>query len=89
MTRAGPRQRRSPSLHLGGTASADTDYLAPAAGDDSRRLSEVDVVVTPVDDNEVESAESVALTLLADATYSVGAPASATLTIVSDEPIRT
>ena len=71
---------------IGGTASADTDYLA-LSGSATIPVGSaaVDVLVTPVDDNDVESAESVTLTLLADATYSVGAPASATLTIASDD----
>ena len=72
---------------MGGTAIQDSDYtLAPtgsvtlAAG-----VTSTNVVVTPVDDSEVEEDETVTLTLLADAAYDIGAPAAATLVIVSDD----
>jgi len=41
--------------------------------------------VTPVNDAEVESDETVIVTLGADAAYSVGTPGSATVTITSDD----
>ena len=71
---------------LTGTATNGTDYVTntlsaviPAG------LSTVAVVITPVDDTEVEFAESVILTLQGGATYDLKSPVSATATIADNE----
>jgi hypothetical protein len=68
-----------------GSALNGTDYTAVAvtatfaAGE-----ATVDVVVEPLADAFVESAETVILTLTADPAYAVGTPSSATVTIAAD-----
>jgi hypothetical protein len=71
---------------LSGTAANGTDYdtltspVTIAAGSAS-----ADVTVTPKDDAAVESNETVVLTLTAGASYTVGAPSSAQVTISDDD----
>jgi len=71
----------------GGTASFGSDYqtiggsVSMAAGQSS-----IAVTVTPIDDQLIEPAETVILTLQANpTTYLVGTPSTATVTIVDDE----
>ncbi|MBS0659826.1 MAG: DUF1800 family protein [Verrucomicrobia bacterium] len=67
---------------VGGTATPATDYVALSGtvvlpvGQNS-----VSIDVTPVNDGLLESAESVSVTLLPDASYQIGNPATATVTI--------
>src|SRR5439155_12376957 len=71
---------------LAGTAQNATDYqplgtsVTIAAG-----ASSTTVTVTPIDDTQVESDETVVLTISADAAYSVGSPSSATITIADND----
>ncbi len=71
---------------LGGTAKAGSDYVTLGG---TVTISDgslaADILIAPIDDVEVEANESVTLTLVADAAYSVAVPASATVTIVSDD----
>jgi hypothetical protein len=70
------------NVTIGGTATAGTDYQALAtslslpAGQASAA-----VLVTPIDDTLVESAETVSLSIAPDANYDVGSPNSAAVTI--------
>ena len=69
-----------------GTAAAGSDYaplsgvLTIQAGSASATLP-----VAPIDDGVYESDESVILAIASNAAYSIGSPASATATIVSDD----
>lgn len=71
---------------VGGTATSGTDYaavsspLSIAAGATSGTIT-----VTPTADSAVEANETVVLTLAAGTGYAVGAPASATGTILDDD----
>jgi hypothetical protein len=68
---------------VGGTAMSGTDYgalgttVSFAAG-----VSVVDKLVVPVSDTSVEGDETVTVTLAAGTGYTVGSPATATVTIV-------
>ena len=73
---------------IGGSAVNGRDYQQLAtsvtipAGDSSVRI-----FVTPIDDSEVEGDETVALTLSADAAYTIGSPGNAEVTIHdNDQP---
>ena len=71
---------------VGGTAGSGTDYVSiPSLATIAAGVESATLTVTPVDDLAVESNETVVLTLLADATYSVGSPSEAVVTIVSDD----
>jgi large repetitive protein len=73
---------------VNGGASSGSDYQSlgtsvtiPAGNSSATRT------VTPVDDTSVEGAETVVLTLSANAAYTVGSPSSATVTIAdNDQP---
>ena len=70
---------------LGGTATA-ADYAAIAATlTIPAGSASATVTVTPVDDTAAEGSETVVLTIAADAAYSVGNPASATVTIADND----
>ena len=71
----------------GGTATEDGDYVAlDGSISFSAGQETATVVVSPLDDPLYERAsETVVVTLTAGAGYTVGAPASATVTISSDE----
>jgi len=47
--------------------------------------SYADITITPVDDEEYEGAETVTLTLTADAAYTIGTPSSDTVTIADND----
>lgn len=69
---------------LGGTATSSIDYLDPTGiGTASFALGQDTVVVNivPLADTEVEGSETVTLTILPDAAYSIGTGSPATLTI--------
>jgi thermitase len=71
---------------VGGTAVGGIDYVAlSGALTIQAGAATASVVVTPVDDGAFENDESVILTLAADAAYSLGSPATSTVTIVSDD----
>src|SRR5262249_3627835 len=87
--------RAPPARHLtrGGTASAG-DYTGTAAGRPfvvtiPAGQASVNVTITPTVDNLVEGPETVVLTVAAGAGYTVGDPASATVTIADDPPVVT
>ena len=74
------------SFTVGGSATSGGDYNAfgtsvviPAGASSSV------VSVIPVDDATVEGSESVSLTVSAGATYSIGSPASANITIADND----
>src|SRR4029450_11494597 len=76
---------------LSGTANNGIDYqnlsgsVVIAVGQSSATI-----LVTPIDDSAIEGDETVSVTLGANAAYTIGAPASATVTIADDDaPIVT
>ena len=71
---------------VGGSASAG-DYVEALSGQVTipDGLSSADITITPVDDSEVEGDETVTLTLSADAAYTIGSPASDTVTIADND----
>ena len=71
---------------VGGTAGPGTDYVSiPSLATITAGAASTTVTVTPIDDLAVESNETVVLTLVADAAYSVGSPGEAVVTIISDD----
>jgi serine protease AprX len=71
---------------IAGTATAGTDYLTlPGTVTIPAGATTAVIVVTPLDDSVVEPDETVILNVIADPAYGVGAPASAVVTIVSDD----
>ena len=70
-----------------GTASNGVDYTASVTNSllFSAGVASRDVIITPLDDALTEGSETVVLTLLSGAGYVVGAPASATVTILDNE----
>jgi hypothetical protein len=75
------------SYTVGGTATAGADYVALSgsvtilAGQASATI-----IITPIDDQVHESAETVLVTLASGTGYSVGTPSGASLTIIDDDP---
>ena len=71
---------------VGGTATAGGDYV-PLSGSVTigAGLSSATIPLTPLNDTDVESPETVVATLSATAAYTVGTPASARVTISSDD----
>lgn len=76
----------SVNVNAGGTATSGVDYAAVssplviAAGDTTGTIT-----VTPIADSTIEANETVILALAAGAGYTVGAPSSATGTIIDDD----
>ena len=69
-----------------GSATSGADYQAlPGTATFAAGAADVAVGFTPIDDLIIESNETAVLTVTAGATYGVRAPASATITIVSDD----
>src|SRR4030095_16246429 len=72
---------------VGGTATNGTDYqtlsgsVVIAAGPASATLT-----VTPIDDTVSEGDETVTVTLSPSASYNVGSPSTATVTIADNDP---
>jgi hypothetical protein len=87
VSRSGPTtEALSVGYNLTGTAGNGTDYSALA----STALipvgqSSVTVTVTPINDGAPESAETVILTIAANALYTVGSPSAATVTITDND----
>jgi hypothetical protein len=71
---------------VAGTASAGGDYT-PLSGSVviPAGAASANVTVTPINDTAIEANETVVLSLTAGAGYTVGAPATATVTIASDD----
>jgi hypothetical protein len=70
----------------GGTATLNVDRKGlPGSLVIPAGASSAAITITPIDDTLVEGNETVVLTLKADAAYTIGSPASATVTILSDE----
>ncbi len=70
-----------------GTAVSGTDYAnLPTSVVIAVGASSATVLVTPIDDSIIEPAKTVVLTLAAGV-YTIGTPASATVTIADDEPV--
>jgi len=75
------------SYAMSGTATNGTDYVAVSGSATiGAGASSTTVAITPIDDSVYEGNESATLTLTAGATYSVGAPGSATVTIADNDP---
>ena len=75
------------SLTVTGTATNGSDYIAlPATITIPAGAVSTSVDVTPVDDTLVESTETVISTIAANAAYTVGLNASATVTIEDNDP---
>ena len=74
------------NLLISGTASQSGDYVEiPATATFAAGATSVTIPVTVIDDNAGEGSETVVVTLAAGG-YSIGTPASATVTIADDEP---
>jgi len=74
---------------IGGTA-ANTDDYATLSGSVvlPNGQASATIVVTPVDDSDVELDETVILTLSSDPWYTVGAPSQATVTIADSDRVE-
>ncbi len=75
-------------LSLGGSATEGNDF--PAMARTAMILdgqASVAMTVTPVDDDEAESTETVTLSVEADAAYSIGTADSATVSIADDDGV--
>src|SRR6266568_5481512 len=73
------------SWTFSGTAVNGVDYQQlPTSSPFPAGLADADLTITPMDDNRVESDETVIVTLAPGAGYSVGSPNSATVTIHED-----
>lgn len=74
------------AYELGGSASSGIDYQAPGgtavipAG-----TAHIDIVIEPIDDDEVEGSETVTVTVVAGPDYSPGTQSSATVTLFDDD----
>nr|WP_243237177.1 Calx-beta domain-containing protein [Heliobacterium chlorum] len=74
---------------VSGTATADLDY-SPLSGTATipKGTSSVDIDVTPLEDSEVESLETVIVTLTQSAAYKIGSQPSATVNIADNDFIE-
>jgi subtilisin family serine protease/subtilase family serine protease len=71
---------------IGGTATAGADYTALTGSVAiTADAASATISVTPIDDPAYESNETVTVTVIASASYAVGIPNTATVTIVSDD----
>lgn len=71
---------------MAGTATGGSDYvLLPGVVTIPAGSSNATIDITPIDDAFVEPDETVTLTLAGDAAYALGSPASAIVTITSDD----
>ncbi|MEO8195990.1 MAG: IPT/TIG domain-containing protein [Thermoanaerobaculia bacterium] len=74
------------SLTRSGTATNGSDYSSIATSQTFNvGQSTISVTVTPINDTAVEPPETVVLTVVAGAGYTVGTPANATVTITSED----
>jgi Tfp pilus assembly protein PilE len=75
---------------VGGTATSGSDYSALAGSVTIPSGSaSATITVTPVDDTTVESSETVIATLSSGASYTVGSPGNATVTIADNNTLPT
>ena len=83
VTRTGTSGALSVHYNVGGSASAD-DLAVPLSGTVviADGQNSADIVFTPVADSELEGTETVILTLLSDAAYTIGDSSSATASIL-------
>lgn len=73
-------------LSLSGSATSGSDFTAvPTSVTIPASQASVTVNLSPMDDAAIESSETVILGIAADAAYTIGAPASATVTIADDD----
>ena len=98
-TEAGPTTGTFTVSRMGSTSGALTVYYAVSgtatSGSDYNSISSsitiaagsttANITVTPINDTVAESDETVIVTLSTNASYTVGSPGSATLTIISDD----
>jgi hypothetical protein len=85
-----PAAPLSVALTIGGTATANRDYVVlSGVVSIPGGLTSVTVPVTPLPDNLVEPDETVVLTIApaGGGTYVIGSPATATVTITDDPPV--
>jgi subtilase family serine protease len=87
ITRGGSTDRTiTVNLLVGGSATTGSDYVAvPGSVTIPAGATSATVQVLPIDDQAIENNETVVLTLYAGSGYTVGAPSSATVTIVSND----
>lgn len=88
ITRAGsPASEIIVNLKTGGSATSGSDYLAiPASVTIPAGATSATVTLTPIDDTDLESDESVTLYLLPGNDYTLGHPSSASINLYDDEP---
>ena len=86
-TRAGSVQGDLPVYYaVGGTATAGADYpILPGVAVIPAGQSSVTIPFQPIGDTTVGSNKTVVVTLQGNAAYTVGSPASATVTILDDD----
>src|SRR6185369_11758951 len=73
---------------LSGTATNGSDYSSISSSVTiPAGASSASVVVTPIDDALVEGSETVTLTLSSNAAYTLGSPASVTLTVADNDSL--
>jgi hypothetical protein len=71
---------------IGGSASNGLDYQTlPGSVIIPANQASATILVAPIDDNAIEGDETVIVTLSANASYTVGSPSSATVTIADDD----
>lgn len=71
---------------VGGTAINGTDYVSlPGSVTIPAGQSSAPILITTIDDSNVEGNETVVITLSANAAYTVGSPVAATVTIVDND----
>ena len=75
------------SYTLGGTATYGADYTMLSTGSVTLAagVTSTNIVVTSLDDSDIEEDETVTLTLLGDSAYDLGTPTSATVVIGSED----
>jgi hypothetical protein len=70
----------------GGMATPGSDYVAlPGSATIPAGAVSAPIVITPINDTLMEANERVVVALKANTAYTIGAPSTATVTIVSDE----
>ena len=86
LTRTSTTGSLTVAIGWSGSAAAPSDYgVPPTSVTFAAGAATATVVITPVDDADVEGAETVVLTVLTGAGYAVGAPASATATVADND----
>ena len=74
------------SYAIGGTAARGVDYQSiPSSVTIPAGAAEAPIEIVPIDDTLLEPNETVVLSIAAASAYVIGAPASGTVTIVSDD----